>query len=278
MSEPERRSFRDHVKGRVNVDHGVIYANLRRNIRRQLPQVQWYPESGYKVLLLCGGPSLADSERSIKAFYRNGWKLCTVNGTHAWVLERGMSPSVHVQLDARPFNARFVENSVSSCKYLICSQSDDAVFKALEDREVHLWHGADGDCPEVKILNRFYRGRWQKVLGGSSVGTRAIGLLYLLGVRTVRVFGQDTCLREGAHHAFEQPENNEAPERVRRLRVGRRVFYAHNWMLAQLDDWLKMAAAVPDDLRLAIEGEGLLAYILKETAARGRPPRITVEE
>lgn len=274
---PEPRYFRDVLRGKVNTSHEAIYTNLRRNLRRQLPQMQWYPPNDYQVLLLCGGPSLAANERRVRAYARKGWKIATVNGTHAWALERGLKPSVHAMLDARAFNERFVTNPVDGCRYLICSQCDDAVFKALKGYDVHLWHGASPSDPEAKILDRFYRTRWQRVMGGSSIGTRALGLLYLMGVRTVRVFGQDTCLLDGAHHAFEQPENDESPERVRPVKVGRRRFYAHNWMLSQLDDWLQMASGVPDDLQLAIEGEGLLAYILGETARRGRPPRITLE-
>jgi hypothetical protein len=274
----ETRSFRDAFRGRVNTEHDRIYANIRTNIRRQLPQVQIHAANDYRVAMLCGGPSLADNERRIRTLHhRHGWKIATVNGTHRWAMDRGLSPSVHAMLDARPFNARFVEDVERTCRYLICSQCDPAVFEALAGLDVHIWHGASRKEPEAKILDRFYAGRWQDVMGGGSIGTRAIGLLYLIGVRNVRVFGMDGCLRDGEHHAFAQSENDAGPHAIKGVRVRRRRFRAHVWMLAQLDDWLQMAPHVPEDLNLSIEGDGMLAYIIRETARTGRAPKITVE-
>ena len=49
-------------------------------------------------------------------------------------------------------------------------------------------------------------------------------------------------------------------------------------LIAQVDEWLQMAQHVPDDLRLKVEGDGLLAYLIDETARRGRPPKMIIEE
>lgn len=260
-------TFRDVFKGQVNTEHERIYRNIRANIRRQLPQLERHPPNDYKVALLCGGPSLA------KAKIPRGYKIATVNGTHDWALDHGLKPSVFAMIDARPHNVRFVERAIPTCRYLLQSQVDPGVFDALEEHDVRIFHASAE--PEKRILDRYYLGRWLNVPGGSSVGTRAIGLLYLLGVRTLRVYGMDSCLAKGKHHAYAQPENDR--DGIRVVRVGRRRFQVHTWMLAQTDEMVQFLATLPDDLKLSIEGDGLLAYLINETAKRGRPPRVVLE-
>lgn len=262
-------TFRKAFKGKVNTPHKDIYRNLRTNIRRQLPQVQAYPPNDYKVALLLGGPSLKDAK------IPRGWKVATVNATHGWALERGLKPSVHMMLDARPFNARFLVNPVDTCRYLLNAQMDPACFDALEGYDVHIWFGVHRTqkVPDRQILDRYYRGRWQNVFGGSTIGTRAFGLLYLLGIRTLRVYGMDSCLVKNEHHAYDQPENDD---RLVDIRVGRRRFKSHTWMVAQIDEFLEMAPHIPDDLRFGIEGDGVIAHIVNETRRLGRVPKIVM--
>lgn len=265
-----RDGFRKAFRGRVNTEHDQIYANIRRNIRRPIPQLDKHAPNDYTVALLCGGPSLA------KAKIPKHYKIATVNATHDWALERGMKPSLFAMLDARSHNVRFVQNPVESCRYFLCNQVDPSVFDALDDYDVRIFHGA---CdPERKILDRYYAKRWHNVPGGGSIGTRAIGLLYFLGVRRIAVFGMDGCLVGGKHHAYPQEENDADMDAIRTVRVGRRRFQTHAWMISQADDFLRMVPALPKDLELGFFGDGLIAHIVNETARRGRAPRLVVEK
>ncbi len=96
-----------------------------------------------------------------------------------------------------------------------------------------------------------------------------------MGIRHLKIFGMDGCLKREKHHAYDQPENDAG--RIFTIRVGRRKFRTHTWMAAQLDDFLQIAPLIPEDLKFSIEGDGLLAYIVSETTKRGRLPRITME-
>lgn len=269
MSAPE--TIRE-VQGRVNVCHEEIYANIRANIRRPLPQVKVYPPNGEKVVLLCGGPSLADHEQEIRRL--RTWKPVTVNGTHQWAQDHGIRPRAHVQLDARELNARFVAEPVDKCRYLIASQCHPAVFQALRGQEVHIWHG-DAD-EERKILDRYYLGHWVPVRGGSSVGTRALWLLYLLGFRHIRIYGMDCSLRRGKHHSYPQAENGQ--DNILTVKAAGRVFKSHMWMLKQCDEIMQMAPHLPNDLQLDFRGDGLLTHLINVTAERQRPVRAKVIE
>ena len=268
----ETRALRDIVKGVGNTPEKEILANVRANIRRQLPQAAPALPQDYRILLVGGGPSSALLLPEIKRRRKAGWKLVTLNNAHEWVQDQGLEPSAHIMLDARKFNARFVKRPVESCRYLIASQCHPAAFEALEGHDVHIWHAQGEDV--AATLHRFYLKRWQPILGGTSVGTRALWLLYVLGMRKIACYGIDSCLIGGEHHAYEQPENDGA--QVCRVRVGRRIFRATPWMLKQADELLQMALSMPADLRLDWRGDGMIAYMVKQTAERGEPPKMTI--
>lgn len=268
MLDKVKGGFRENFNGRVNLDHDKIYANIRTNIRRPLPQLERHVPNKYKVALLCSGPSLSN------AVIPRGYKIATVNGTHDWALDRGLKPSVFMMLDARPHNVRFVQRPIETCRYVLHSQVDPSVFDALDGYDVRIFHGAA--APEKKILDKYYMKRWLQVPGGGTVGTRAIGVLYTLGIRKILIFGMDGCLKRGVHHAFPQKENDF--DAIRTIRVGRRRFQTHMWMISQADDLMQMIPHLPDDLELGFEGDGLITHLVKETYRRGKPPRIIVEK
>lgn len=269
-------SVRECFDGQVNHPHDLIYDQIKKNIRRQLPQVAYYPPAPYLSMLLCGGPSL--NKYRAEVLYRRiqqGWKLFTVNGTYNWALDQGLLPSVQIIMDARPLNAEFVRQPIHSCKYMLCSQVHGDVFDALKGYDVHLWHGGAPSNVEKRTLDRFYMKRWQVVYGGTSVGLRAIMLAYMIGMRHLDVYGLDGCLdRKGRHHAYPQAQNDHRVVYV--VRVGRRKFRMHGWMLKQFDEWLQFAPTIPDDYRLTIHGDGAIAYVTNLTAKQGRAPKMEV--
>jgi hypothetical protein len=270
------KKLRDHIKGKGKINCPVedIYSNLRTNIRRALPQVSPFsPQYKKKIMLLCGGPSMLELVHEIKARRRAGWGIITVNGAHDWALDLGLNPSVQVLLDARPWNQRFVKRPIKECRYLVSSQCHPSVFDALEGYDVWLWHGVAGE-PDRKIIDRYYRGRWAPISGGSTVGTRCLYLLHVLGFRNIAVYGLDSCIKHDKHHAFSQPENDE--ELVHTIRVGKRKFLAHRWMSVQADELLQMLPVMPDDLNLDFRGDNMITHILRCTAEKGRPPKINI--
>jgi hypothetical protein len=266
----EAKTWRDTFSGTLNVEEGMAQRQIRINTKRPLPQVKPYPPSDYEVALLCGGPSLEE------AVIPEHCKIAVVNNTYQWALEHDLTPSVYMQLDAREFNARFVENPIKSCKYVLCSQVHPSIFDKLEGYNVHIWHSAGGKTK--RWLNRYYNQRWAQIPGGSTIGTRAIWLLYMLGIRKIRVFGMDCCYREMQHHAYEQAENDKDLSTILVVGEGERIrpFRVAPWMVAQLDEFFQLAPNFPDDLDLEFEGDGLLTHVLSETAALGEIPKINV--
>ena len=59
------------------------------------------------------------------------------------------------------------------------------------------------------------------------------------------------------------------------MRVGRRVFKMHAWLMKQYDEFFEMLKFFPDDYKLSIEGDGVIAYTL-EQLAQGKSPKAKV--
>ena len=101
----------------------------------------------------------------------------------------------------------------------------------------------------------------------SAGGTSTLTVLAMLGFRRIHVYGFDSCIRGGTHHAYSQPENDgvDAIEVV----VGGRTFREHGWMLKQAEEFqvVMRDLLVPAGVELAIYGDGLIAAILEAAAA-----------
>ena len=94
-------------------------------------------------------------------------------------------------------------------------------------------------------------------------------LLAMLGFRKIHVYGLDSCLRDDAHHAYEQAENDGMG--VIEVSVAGRTFKAHGWMVKQAEEFQQVMRhlLIPAGVELAIYGDGLIAAILQAAAAAG---------
>jgi SAM-dependent methyltransferase len=257
---------------KLNVEEDVVRKNVHANLALGLQELvphQTQPDK--TVYLLAGGPSLADFEKQIIEAGSNGTPVVTVNGTYNWLIERGIRPAAQVMVDARGFNKRFLEPRISTCKYLISSQCDNETVKALPPEQTWLWHS--GDSALVKEVFNAYAeetgvGReWYPVYGGSTVITRALTLLAMLGFRKIEVFGWDSCLRESTHHAYAQPENDA--DGTIEVTMADRTFKCHPWMAVQANEFPKLVQRIYskiDDFELVVHGDGLISHMLQHSA------------
>lgn len=261
------------LQGRVNVEDEVLLANVRSAIRRPFPQVKPQGVNGDRVVLVGGGPSLADTESELVDLVRAGAKLVTVNGSYQWCLDRNLVPKTQIVMDARPSNARFLYPYIESCNYLLASQCAPEVWDAADGRKsVWMFHAAAGmDGPLRELLDAHYLGQWFGVGGGTTVATRAVSVLRTLGYLRFDLFGVDSCFLRGEHHAYAQAENEHdrafafevyptgQPDRAR-------TFQCAPWHVKQFECFLQMIRVNGDQFLLNVHGDGLLAYALKASA------------
>lgn len=261
--------------GVMNTPAEVVVAQVQAAIRRGHPQVWRCPQKPERVCLVGGGPSLAATFDELRELVFAGAHLVTVNGAYQYCLDRNLKPNAQIVLDARAANARFVSPNVPNCRYYLASQCHPATWDAVEGRPfVGIFHSVSDDetDPIVPILNAYYLGRWQGVGGGTTVTTRAIGLLRMLGYLRFDLFGVDSCWMGAEHHAYTQPENAHDKRLLVRAEspddpTVAREFQCAPWHIKQVEDVLAFIRMAGHLFALNVHGDGLIAYLLRESAA-----------
>lgn len=250
----------------LNVSHETIESNVRANLAAGYSEVSPHVWTETPLMILAGGPSLNDFEDEIIARRKAGEFLVTVNNTHQWCRERGIEPSIHIMCDAREFNARFIENPFPRTRYLIASQCHPSVAARLPKDQVLLWHSGDHLRSLITAFDTEHGTTrdWYPVFGGGTVMLRGIPLLMLLGFRKFELFGFDSCLRDGAHHAYSQPENDRTVELE--VVTGGKTFRCHPWMVAQAGDFVRLIRAIGSHIDLSIRGDGLISHYIATAA------------
>jgi hypothetical protein len=226
-----------------NTSQEIILAQVAANIRRQLPQVMPYAPNTETVALVCGGPSLAETEKELVDAYWRGAKVVAVNGTYQWCIERNIKPSAMIMLDARQFNARFVETPVPNCKYLLASQCHPDAFEICKDRETLIWHCCTGGDDEYNMLKQYYFNRVFPIGDGTTVAIKAIPLMTMLGYKTFDIFGRDDLACR---------------------------FECAPWHMQQAADFQKLVHDHGDKFRLNVRGRGLIAATMRIAALLGQ--------
>jgi hypothetical protein len=265
----------DESKSGVNVTDEFMLANVAHNIRLGYPQVRPFDLNQETAIIVCGGPSLAHTERELVEAVWNGGKVCAVNGAYQWCIDRNIKPSAAIMLDAREFNARFFATPVEGCRYLLAGQCHPKAFEVCKDRDLYIWHacGCEG---EEALLREFYFGNFYAVDIGVTAGIRAITLLRMLGFCSMEIFGLDSCWFGDEHHAYEQTENDKDRRLKAYLRPrGRdaeyrddkaKMFWCSGWHIKQAHTFLDLIRKRGDMFRLSIHGDGLLAAIMQAGA------------
>lgn len=258
--------------GLVNTDNETIIANMAENAKLGLSQVVPHESQEQTVMLLAGGPSLNDFEDEIIKQRGEGMPLITTNGTYNWAIERGMSPSLQLVIDAREFNKRFLRPVVDDCKYVLASQCHPESFKGLPKDRTMMWQVSLSDelLPHIKEhYGKMYED-WYPCPGGSTATLRALCLLRMLGFHKIIVYGLDSCyLDDKPHHAYPQTENDE--DKTIDITIGggtskEKTFRMAPWMAYQLKDFEQMCPRVLSDCQLQIKGPGAIAYLIESNA------------
>lgn len=245
-------------EGALNESEAQILENVKVNCAAGWQQIVPHEANDMEVMLVGGGPSLAEHLPMIRQMRIDGVKLVTFNGTYNWCLEHGLTPSAQVMVDARAFNARFTKPVVDGCKYLISSQCHPSVLEGLPKDRTYLWHTC---WNELDLILKENYGSWFPVPGGPTGMLRSMFLLGMLGFKRFHLIGCDSCLVNDAHHAYTQAENDGAP--VVPVTVGDRIFHCHPWMIGQAQSFMETMRFLKDEIEVEVYGDGLLAYILR---------------
>ena len=253
------------IEVKCNTSEEVVLEHVKSAIKRHIPQFKPHDEQDKVIAIVGGGPSLKDTFDDLKEKHEAGMKVVSVNGTHDWLMDHGIRPSLHVQLDSRPFNARFVQNWHPDTKYMIASQSHPDVFDALEGADVTMFHLATNGRVR-RVLHDYYMGYTVPVGGGNTVMLRTIPMMAMLGFKTMEIFGFDSCCIDEENHIYEQTENDVGTSTT--VTVGDREFFCYGWMHSQAQQFITVIEKMGDKFELVVHGDGLIAHILETSATR----------
>ena len=243
----------------VNEDKDKIRDNIRINIKRGLPQVKPYETQWEKTIgIALGGPTLKDTFPDLLEKRQNGMPVITVNGSHKYCMDNGLTPSGMVMLDSREFNNRFVYPLIEDCKYFISSQCHPSVFENLKDNKVWIWHCAGDE--NFDLLKEVYGDDYYPVMGGATIALRAVHMLRMLGFHKFEMYGFDSCIT-GDHHAYEQPENDD--EEILDVVVSGKEFICTAAHYHQAKEFVDMISKTGEHYDLAVHGDGLISHIIK---------------
>lgn len=149
------------------------------------------------IAVVCYGPSLNDTWEQVK-----GYKyIISGSGSHKFLLDRGIIPTWHVEVDPRPHKVDLIGTPHAQVQYLIASTCHPKVFDLLEGHQVLLWHVF---ANEAEALRTLPRGEWA-ITGGSNVGLRQMTIARFLGFTDLHVFGMDGCEGPSGKHAAVHP-------------------------------------------------------------------------
>jgi len=244
--------------GKVNIEEELIN-NVRVNIKNGFDQCTPHAKQEREVILLAGGPSLNNFIEDIKQKRADGMALITTNGTYNWAIEQGLTPSAQIIVDGREHNTRFLTPAMPQCKYLIASQCHPKLFEVASKEQTLIWHATIPDELNEE-LGEQYNNVWYGVIGGSTVTLRSIVLLRMLGYYKFHIYGFDSCLMDGEHHAYKQPENDG--EQLVTVSLGDKTFICTTWMASQAQEFMAQSQLMGDEVNLAVYGNGLIVNIL----------------
>lgn len=216
---------------------------------------------GRKAVLVCYGPSLQQTWPAIYTAQQNGADIITVSGAHRFLIGINIIPTIHIDCDPRQRKAIQFGKPHQGVKYWMGSCVDPLYMEILEGHDVSLWHGHYGDATEKCVWG--FEPDAALLVGGGSVGLRAISLLYSQGYRDFEIHGMD-CSFQSEKETHAGVHLAPTP-RVLTVICGDRSFLTSG-------SFISYAKQFNDDMRLwpnatfRLHGDGLLQHMQRSSA------------
>jgi hypothetical protein len=234
-----------------------IKPNIDFNAKRGLPawdRMRGKVENG-RVAIVGYGPSLRDTWERLKDFDGAIW---TTSKAHDFLLERGITPTFHTDLDYREHKARFNKLLPNETHYIIATQVHPSYLDRLlanPDCDLELFHSAIPYGPPSP--------GYPKVAPQFDVGLQAAYLAYRMGYCNQVWFGMDSSTKGTDTHAG--AHGGITSDAVDILVDGR--VYTSTAMLMRSAMWTELMLFKYPLIRPEIIGDGMLRPFLLE---RGR--------
>lgn len=197
------------------------------------------------------GPSLNETWEKVKDFKY----IFSCSGSHKFLLERGIVPTWHVEVDPREHKVALIGTPHKDVTYLIASTCHPKVLDHLEGYNVKLWHVFDTEAEGIRTLPH---GEWA-LTGGCDVGLRAMTIARFFGFTDLHLFGID-----GSSPIQEKRHADTHPKafKLEAVEQNGRTFYSSAGMLAAAQGIWHELNQMPD-VKPTFYGDGLIQEMAK---------------
>lgn len=286
--QPAHRVQKINIKSAVSDDIRLEQAKLNiTKTDKRLGVVSKAHEKG--CIIVAYGPSLRDNWPFIvEERLSTGKPVVSMSGSHNFLIERGVVPDIHIDVDPREHKGWFTREPHKGVAYWMASCLHPSVIDNLlaHDADLTLWHvlNSEVDMELFKIEPDALL-----MAGGGSVGCRAVNVMYCQGYRRFSIYGMDCSFDDGGtQHAG---EHSGKVQRQMHARCGDRWFKTSGTLVAIARGFLSNARALDQNSKnvlgekviegldttheMILHGDGLLQQMVKESSG-GREPGIEV--
>ena len=233
-----------------------VYKNRAANCALKLPSVTFDKTLKTEPIAVVGyGPSLNATWERLRDFN----VIISTSKAHEFLLDKGLKPTFHMDLDSRKHKMEFMQRPQPDVKYMLSSHIYPDYPKMLLARGItpQMFHV---EIEKHVKLDPCYKG----MVARFDVGAQAAEWSYLNGYRDIHLFGVEYGCAEGTGNTHAGPHHGvpHGPDQRIFIDVDGRIFegtklFFHGLLLAeQLMCW---RAAV----KWTIHGDGLLGHFSK---------------
>lgn len=247
---------------KVDVKQDVTYCiplwlrdeQIKRAIARTKARIAPHHEKRNEpIAVVCFGASLQDTWQLAGNFKY----VISCSGSHKFLIERGIIPTWHVEVDPRKHKVELIGPPHKNVEYLIASTCHPAVFDHLDGYNVKVWHVFEGAADALRTLPA---GEWA-LTGGCGVGLRAMTIARFFGFTDMHIFGMDGCDRDGTgKHAAAHP--NEPKKNSVCEYDGKTYYTTPTKLEAARGTWHELDQM--PDVKATFYGEGLVQHMAKK--------------
>lgn len=269
------------VKTNTATAGSEIIDNVIRHAKMPYPRIHKLPgfmqnKGSKSIALVGGGPSLKNNIELLKTFDT----ILVCGSPNDYIIEQGIVPTYVAVCDPDAIMAKYLTKLDKRVTYLVASGCNDAVFEALKDHNLVMWHcHSDEYAQQMQAADPEYFG----VGGGCTIGLRGLSIAVILGYQDIHFFGFDSCIDEDNienHHAYKFVTEEETIGEIYEIRVGNlfdgaagasKAFKCAGYQLAQAEQFKTFYSQYGKTFRATFHGGGLLeatARVVEEETHR----------
>lgn len=225
-------------------------------LSRKLPKLEKCEPHDAWLSIAAYGPSLRKTWWWLKR------PIMSVSGAHDFLIERGIVPDYHLDMDPREHKTQFIARPHKEVTYIMASVCHPKTWDALQGHKVLLWHTDSGNWT-LPFLKK-YDPRSHMIWAGSDCGLGAIQVGGVLGYSRFRLHGFDHSMRGGERHAGPHPGLPQKDVKQVTVKASGRRFTSTDIMMNSAAEVINTLRSYP--ILTVFYGDGLIQETVRTSS------------